>query len=135
MFDTDYFFHAGIAPGIVQRLPPNLLHPRLPLRTYLRKYKPYRKPRTLFTSQQLKELEKKFNENQYLHKEQKADLSHQLKLTESQVKVWFQNRRAKCKRLQKTNFDIVTMTDIVTGLKPQRLWRPHYNEPIIYQYT
>ena len=60
-----------------------------------------RKPRALFSHSQVYELERTFSIRKYLTAHEREQLAAVLKLTETQVKIWFQNRRYKCKRQRK----------------------------------
>ncbi|XP_056295708.1 homeobox protein Nkx-2.5 [Pseudoliparis swirei] len=57
-----------------------------------------RKPRVLFSQAQVYELERRFKQQRYLSAPERDHLAGALKLTPTQVKIWFQNRRYKCKR-------------------------------------
>lgn len=54
--------------------------------------------RTIFTADQLERLEAEFERQQYMVGPERLYLAAALRLTEAQVKVWFQNRRTKHKR-------------------------------------
>lgn len=62
-----------------------------------------KRSRAAFTHLQVLELEKKFNHQKYLSAPERAHLASTLRLTETQVKIWFQNRRYKTKRKQQTS--------------------------------
>ncbi|PSN53276.1 Homeobox protein Nkx-3.2 [Blattella germanica] len=59
-----------------------------------------KRSRAAFSHAQVYELERRFNQQRYLSGPERADLAHALKLSETQVKIWFQNRRYKTKRKQ-----------------------------------
>lgn len=61
-----------------------------------------KRSRAAFSHAQVCELERRFSAQRYLSGPERAHLAVALKLTESQVKIWFQNRRYKTKRRQKT---------------------------------
>lgn len=52
----------------------------------------------LFSQAQVYELERRFKQQRYLSAPERDQLASVLKLTSTQVKIWFQNRRYKCKR-------------------------------------
>ncbi|XP_048356042.1 T-cell leukemia homeobox protein 3 [Sphaerodactylus townsendi] len=57
-----------------------------------------KKPRTSFSRVQICELEKRFHRQKYLASAERAALAKSLKMTDAQVKTWFQNRRTKWRR-------------------------------------
>ncbi|XP_053556923.1 T-cell leukemia homeobox protein 2 [Bombina bombina] len=54
-----------------------------------------KKPRTSFSRVQICELEKRFHRQKYLASAERASLAKSLRMSDSQVKTWFQNRRTK----------------------------------------
>ncbi|GLV40934.1 engrailed [Carabus blaptoides fortunei] len=57
-----------------------------------------KRPRTAFSGAQLARLKREFAENRYLTERRRQQLSAELGLNEAQIKIWFQNKRAKLKK-------------------------------------
>nr|ARO85842.1 engrailed [Schizocardium californicum] len=57
-----------------------------------------KRPRTAFTADQLERLKREFDDSRYLTEQRRQALAKELKLNESQIKIWFQNKRAKIKK-------------------------------------
>ena len=77
--------------------------PRLPwLYPYLQKAAQKRKGGQIrFSNDQTHSLERKFETQKYLSPQERKKLAKTLHLSERQVKTWFQNRRAKWRRIRK----------------------------------
>uniref|UniRef100_A0A7I4YSY9 Homeobox protein ceh-24 n=1 Tax=Haemonchus contortus TaxID=6289 RepID=A0A7I4YSY9_HAECO len=60
-----------------------------------------RKRRVLFSQAQVYELERRFKQAKYLTAPEREQLANSIHLTPTQVKIWFQNHRYKCKRQEK----------------------------------
>lgn len=65
-----------------------------------------KRPRTMFTLYQLERMEGEFLRRQYITGNQRLQLASELQLSETQVRVWFQNRRIKWRKdVMKRQFD------------------------------
>ncbi|NP_796374.2 homeobox protein Nkx-6.2 [Homo sapiens] len=87
-------------PGVVQGAPwrdPRLAGPA-PAGGVLDKDGKKKHSRPTFSGQQIFALEKTFEQTKYLAGPERARLAYSLGMTESQVKVWFQNRRTKWRK-------------------------------------
>ncbi|XP_077135208.1 homeobox protein HMX1 [Ranitomeya variabilis] len=82
-----------------------------------------KKTRTVFSRSQVFQLESTFDVKRYLSSSERAGLAASLHLTETQVKIWFQNRRNKWKRQLAADLEAANMSHTT-----QRIVRV----PIIY---
>uniref|UniRef100_T1IV38 Homeobox domain-containing protein n=1 Tax=Strigamia maritima TaxID=126957 RepID=T1IV38_STRMM len=82
-----------------------------------------RKPRILFSQAQVYELERRFKQQRYLSAPEREHLAQMLKLTSTQVKIWFQNRRYKCKR-QRQDKTLEMTANGLDQMPPRRIAVP-----------
>ncbi|KAL5284066.1 ro family protein [Megaselia abdita] len=89
-----------------------------------------RRQRTTFSSEQTLQLEVEFHRNEYISRTRRYELAENLQLTETQIKIWFQNRRAKDKRIEKAHIDqhyrnLVVANGFMTSIIGQNSYPTH----------
>ncbi|KGL84554.1 Homeobox protein NOBOX, partial [Tinamus guttatus] len=60
-----------------------------------------KKSRTFYSTEQLEELEKMFQEDHYPDNEKRREIAAVVGVTPQRIMVWFQNRRAKWRKTEK----------------------------------
>ncbi|XP_075889112.1 homeobox protein CHOX-CAD-like [Nelusetta ayraudi] len=76
------------------------------------------KYRVVYTDKQRLELEKEFQYNHYITMRRKSELSAALALSERQVKIWFQNRRAKERKINRKKLQHSQQASTTTPASP-----------------
>lgn len=87
-----------------------------------------RKPRILFSQTQVHALEVRFRNQRYLTAPEREQLAVTLNLTPTQVKIWFQNRRYKSKRIKSPEVSTSTDAKPSKSLSGKKLFRPENRE-------
>lgn len=92
-----------------------------------------RKPRILFSQNQVHALEVRFRTQKYLTAPEREQLARTLNLSPTQVKIWFQNRRYKSKRSKGP--EVSTSTDAKPIRTGKKLYKPDNKDEIGFPLT
>ncbi|KAM7000182.1 homeobox protein CDX-1a isoform 2-T2 [Tautogolabrus adspersus] len=108
-----YNFISGQDPFSSRRRPQESIRPPVSGKTRTKD-----KYRVVYTDQQRLELEKEFQHNRYITMRRKSELSMALSLSERQVKIWFQNRRAKERKVTRKKLQHSQQASTTTPTPP-----------------
>ncbi|KAK2863148.1 hypothetical protein Q5P01_002681 [Channa striata] len=89
-----------------------------------------KKTRTVFSRTQVFQLESTFDLKRYLSSSERARLATSLQLTETQVKIWFQNRRNKWKRQITADIEAAVPYAAHRVVKVPALYRESVSKPV-----
>ena len=87
--------------------------------------------RVVYTSSQTFELEQEYRQNKFITITKKKELARQLGLNERQVKIWFQNRRAKDKRANRRGAESATGEDMDSSMSKKPKTEPGCQESFL----
>ncbi|XP_017214099.1 homeobox protein HMX3-B [Danio rerio] len=93
-----------------------------------------KKTRTVFSRAQVFQLESTFDLKRYLSSSERAGLAASLHLTETQVKIWFQNRRNKWKRQIAAELESASLSHAHRVVRVPVIYHEHalyYPHPLI----
>ncbi|KAJ0170800.1 hypothetical protein K1T71_013572 [Dendrolimus kikuchii] len=93
-----------------------------------------RKPRILFSQNQVHALELRFRNQRYLTAPEREQLAVTLNLSPTQVKIWFQNRRYKSKRIKSPEVSTSTDAKPSRNISGRRLYKPETKDMPIQSY-
>ncbi|KAK6493666.1 ventral anterior homeobox 2 [Huso huso] len=90
-----------------------------------------KRSRTSFSAEQLYSLEREFQRCQYVVGRERTELARELNLSETQVKVWFQNRRTKQKKDQTKDSDLSSSSESLATCNILRLLEQGHLLPVL----